>query len=101
MKETDIQKAICDYLVLKGHFFTRLNNIPVYDKGRGIYRAMPKYSMKGLFDILVVRDDGIAMFLEVKTEKGKLSQHQKDFMRKCPGFCFVVRSIKDVQEIGL
>ena len=58
MKETDIQKAICDYLALKGYFFWRSNNTPIFDAKRGRMRAMPKYAMKGLPDICLISAAG-------------------------------------------
>lgn len=32
-KESDIQSAICEYLSLKGYFFSRSNNVAIYDNG--------------------------------------------------------------------
>ena len=103
MKETDIQKAICDYLALKKHFFWRQNTSPVYNKEKGRYRAMPKYSMNGIPDIIVIKD-GFFIGLEVKTLKTSLSEYQKIFRDKCKesgAEYYVVRSIDDVIEIGL
>ena len=41
--------------------------------------------MAGVSDILILHPAGKyhGMAVEVKTEKGKLSEHQKDFLRKC------------------
>jgi hypothetical protein len=40
--EAQIQRAICDYLALRRHFFYRNNNTPIYDATRKAFRAMPK-----------------------------------------------------------
>ncbi len=63
--EKDIQREICDYLALKGYFFWRSNNIPVFDKGK--FRAMPKYSLKGLPDIQMLHN-GKYIGLEIKRQ---------------------------------
>ena len=100
-KETDIQRAICDYLSLKKHFFWRQNTVPVFDKG--FYRPMPKYSMNGLPDIIVIKD-GFFIGLEVKRPKTKQSESQllfEELCHKAGGEYYVVRSIDDVKEIGL
>jgi hypothetical protein len=105
MKESDIQSTIIDYLFLRKHFFVRLNNIPPVQtvNGRMVFRRMPKGSMLGLPDIMVLWK-GFPVFLEVKAEKGRLSEHQIEFKRRCgeQGIEYwVVRKIEDLQEIGL
>jgi hypothetical protein len=107
-KETDIQNAICEYLEIKGRCFFRLNNIPAFNKGAGgkiTMRRLPKYTPKGLPDIIVVVG-GLFYALEVKKSDPKTyqSKEQKEFelsVKKHGGKYFVVRSIEDVQAIGL
>ncbi|MEK9694528.1 MAG: VRR-NUC domain-containing protein [Candidatus Poseidoniales archaeon] len=102
-RETDILRSICDYLTLKKHFFWRANNIPAYDTERKTFRAMPKYSMHGTPDLIVIKD-GFFIGLEVKNAKGRLSTAQKAFAKLCKDTgaeYYVVRSIDDVKEIGL
>jgi hypothetical protein len=102
-KEVDIQRAICDYLALKKHFFWRNNNTPIFDATAKRFRAMPKYSMMGLPDIIVLRS-GKFIGIEVKREKGNLSDHQHKFAQACVlngGDYIVARSIDDVVKIGL
>ena len=50
--EKEIQLAICEYLAYKRYFFWRQNTIPVFDKGH--YRPMPKFSINGVPDIILV-----------------------------------------------
>lgn len=76
MKESDIVRAILDYLQLKGIFAWRVNN-------GGIYRGDGKYSFsgtKGVADIIGVLKDGKILTIECKTKKGKLSIHQDLFL---------------------
>lgn len=99
--EREIQLAICDYLALKKYFFWRQNVIPVFADGK--FRAMPKYSMNGVPDIILVKD-GIFIGLEVKKPKGKQSDNQVIFqsgLEKAGGKYYVVHSIDDIQAIGL
>ncbi len=104
--ESAVQHSICEYLALKKHWFIRINNTPVFDPTRKIFRAMPKYTPKGVADILVLRKtDGLpeVIWLEVK-DKGKQSPEQKEFARgveEVGAEYYVVRSITDVQELGL
>lgn len=102
-KESDIQASICAYLSARRHFFWRNNNAPIYDPTRQAFRAMPKYTMRGLPDIIVIKD-GWFIGLEVKRPRGAVSPHQKAFAALCSEHgaeYYVVRSIEDVQEVGL
>lgn len=104
--ESDIQSGIIDYLQLRKHFMVRLNNIPPVQKfgdGSMRFRKMPKGSMKGLPDIMIIDDGGFATFLEVKKKGGVQSPEQKIFQKKCEekGAEYrVVRSIEEVKELG-
>lgn len=102
-KETDVQAAICDYLALKGYLFSRTNNAPIYDKTRGAFRALPKYTRKGWPDICLIRK-GKFYGIEVKSEVGRLSPEQEELGRDIilnGGMYVVARSIDDVQRAGL
>ena len=101
-KETDIQKAICEYLSYRRCFFWRQNTIPAMTKAGG-YRAMPKYSLNGVPDIIMMKD-GIFWGLEVKRPKGKQSDAQKEFEKRpieAGGKYNIVTSIDDVIALGL
>jgi hypothetical protein len=69
---------------------------------KGIYRAMPKYAMHGVLDIIAIQN-GKFIGLEVKSER-KSSQAQLAFcllVQAAGGRYHVVRSIDDVRELGL
>jgi hypothetical protein len=104
-KESEIQTAICDYLALKKYFFWRQNTSPTVqisgDKWH--FRRMSKYALRGVPDIILIKE-GKAIFLEVKTKKGVLSDVQIEFSKRAilaGAEYFVVRSIEDVIQIGL
>ncbi len=104
--EGDIQTSICEYLELKQRCFFRVNNIPAFNRTEGggfTMRRLPKFTPRGLPDIIVVAG-GLFFALEVKTKIGKQSKEQKEFeanVKKHGGQYHVVRSIEDVQAIGL
>src|SRR4051794_18472158 len=103
MKESAAQSAILDYLAAKRVLAIRLNNQPIFDPKRGIFRALPKHTPHGLSDILAIKE-GRSYFFEVKSDKGKPSQDQLDFGREAirAGAAYhIVRSIDDVQNLGL
>ena len=75
-KETDIQRAICDYLALKRYFFWPSNTTPIYDRTLGVFRAMPKYALKGVADILLL-NNGRLYGIEVKTAAGRLAEARR------------------------
>jgi hypothetical protein len=103
--ESQVQNAICEYLERRNHCFFRLNNIPAFNRGAGggvTMRRLPKYTPKGLPDIVVIRF-GKFIALEVK-DKGKQSKDQKIFQEWCESAgarYHIVRSIDDCQELGL
>jgi len=110
MKETDIQKSICDYLAYRRHLFWRNNNAPTVIRRKvgtrwviDGFRKLPVYTMKGLPDIIVIKD-GYFIGLEVKRENGRQSPDQKEFQRLCKeagAEYYIVKSIDDVRNIGL
>lgn len=79
IKESQIQKQVLDYLRLRKIFCFKLNNTGVYKKATGSY--IPS-GIIGLPDIIAfIRNE--VVFLEIKTEKGKLSDGQKAFQAQC------------------
>jgi hypothetical protein len=104
LKEGEIQRAICDYLALKKHFFGRQNTAPVFDPVNKRFRSLPKYSMRGVPDIIVISKGGDFIGIEVKGEKGMLSEHQEAFRKLCNehGVTYIVaKSVDDVIAQGL
>lgn len=84
MKESDILKQVRDYLRWRGFFVIRIQ------QGLGSHPGMP--------DLIAVKE-GKMFFLEIKTPKGKLSEHQKKFYYELVSHGFtnyhVLTSIED------
>ena len=102
-KESAIQASICDYLTVKGYLFSRTNNAPIYDKTRGAFRALPKYTRRGWPDICLIHR-GTFYGIEVKSDVGKLSYEQEVLGAEIEvnGWVYIVaRSIGDIQSAGL
>lgn len=98
--ENEVLQSIAEYLWYNKIFFYRNGNTPVYQPDTKRYRAMPKWSMKGVSDIVGIYK-GKPLYIEVKKPKPKTypSQEQKDFIKKVQdegGIAFVARSIDDV-----
>lgn len=88
-EETKIKKQIKDYLNLKRVFWWW--NV----QGLGSFRGLP--------DLMAVKD-GKIYGIEVKTEKGKLSENQKEFLGTFEargGVPVVARKLEDVIDKGL
>lgn len=99
-KESDIVRAICEYLTHRRHFFWR-NNTGAFRTEKG---GMYFFGAKGSPDIFVVTRGGYLVSLEVKTQKGRQSPDQRVWEARCreiDAAYHVVRSIEDVQAIGL
>jgi hypothetical protein len=103
--EKDIQSTICDYLAARRYFFWRQNTSPTVQKSADgwQFRRMAKHAMRGVPDIILVHV-GKPYFLEVKRPGTKQSPDQIEFQRRAEAagaLYSVVRSIEDVQVIGL
>lgn len=102
VSEREIQSSIIDYLIVEeelGHLtFQRINNIPVYDVKKGIYRALPKGNKKGFPDIIILKK-GRFIGLEIKkTVGGQQSIYQKkmeNLIKKQHGEYYLVTSLEE------
>lgn len=95
MTETDIQNAIRLELSKYGVCFRM--NTGVFKQGERTVRC----GVKGMSDLLFIRN-GRAYWLEVKTETGRPSQEQLNFlqvMRKHGCVAEIVRSVDDAVRV--
>ena len=103
--ENEVLRVTGDYLTLKRYCFWRANNTPVFqnDKGNARFRSMPRFSKHGVPDFILVKQ-GKFIGLECKKKGGYQSEHQKIFQQdieKAGGQYYVIRSLEDLQKIGL
>ncbi len=102
-KEADIQRAICEYLALKGYFFWRNANTPVFDPTRKQFRRMSKYSLCGLPDIIILKS-GMCIACECKSPTGRQSTAQKAIEERWVangGAYILARDVDDLIKWGL
>lgn len=96
MLEQELQKEIIKYLTLNGWMVW---------KNKNINRTTGKYitgQQRGVPDLTALKY-GIVWFLEIKTEKGRLSEDQKEFGRKIIGNLgnfAVLRSLEDAKKLS-
>ena len=86
MRESDLKKAIKDYLDLSGIF-----SFPIV-QSIGSYRGAPDR---------IIHLNGKAVYLELKLPKGKMSDHQLVFQEQCKadGISYwVIKSVEELEE---
>ena len=84
--ESDIQKAIRDYLQWQGWFVVK------------IHQSLGSY--KGIADLYALKD-GQHVWIEVKTDRGRQSEYQEQFeqdIRDHGGRYIVARGIEDIEK---
>lgn len=106
MRESVVQKKICEHLRKKGVFFWRNNNQPTYDPklrgGYGGYRSQGEYALSGAPDIIAIAKDGRFVGIEVKSPSGRISEDQQFFADRCYRYnaeYHIVRNVADVDEV--
>lgn len=107
-KESDIQKAILQWLHLNNYFAWSNKTQGTYDPTKRIFRR--NTTTVGAPDILGVLNckydscEGRLLALEVKTKTGKLTEAQEHFLKSIHnkgGVSAVVRSVYDVEKLLL
>jgi len=86
MKETDIQRAILDYLAARHMLAFRMNTGAMVSEYKGKKRFM-RFGTPGMADVLTFgryhfMDVSMPIWIEVKAEKGKQSELQKSFQKQ-------------------
>ena len=90
MSESEIQKSIIDYCTLKGALVFRMN--------AGSRNYNNKQAPKGTPDLFIVLNQK-ALWIEVKTEKGKVSEVQEEMHERLNNMgqrVIIARSLDDV-----
>ncbi|OFZ03688.1 MAG: hypothetical protein A2X97_14095 [Bdellovibrionales bacterium GWA1_52_35] len=99
--ERRIQKAIMAYLWAVGIFSWTNASTGTFDPTRKVFRSnKDKYKIKGTSDILGILPDGRLLAIEVKSETGRLTPEQKEFIgsiNRRGGLAFMARSVDDAK----
>lgn len=99
--ESAVLRACLDYLRVKGHLVTRINNGAFETKRGGFIRCTDS---PGVADILGITITGQGLAVECKSDTGRLSKHQEIFRAAWiarGGVYVLARNIEDLQAIGL
>lgn len=94
--ETQIQRAILQYLRAKRFFVVRLNNTGVWDPAGSFFRKSPNVT-PGVSDLVMVHR-GLSYWIEIKTPAGRQSPDQKVFqanVERAGGKYVVLRSLDE------
>ena len=94
--EKEIQKQIIDYLRIKRWVVIKFNNVGIFKQETKKY--IPP-SQKGIADLSVCSPQGRFIAIEVKREKGIVTEDQKAFGEEIEarhGIYLVARSIDDI-----
>ncbi len=98
MLEKDIEKQILCFLEECAIFAWKNETQGTYDVIKKVYRkSNNRFKLNGVSDILGILPDGRFLAIEVKSETGKPSQSQKDFINKINdnfGVSFISRSVR-------
>lgn len=89
ISESDIRRQVRDYLRVKGWFVFHVL------QGLGCYL--------GVTDLIAVKD-GRVLFIELKTARGRQSQHQKKFqadLEAAGGEYVLCRGVDELQKRGI
>jgi len=81
MKESDIQKAIMDYLRLKGCLVFKHRNVGIWKKKTNSYIPL-SFGEKGISDIIGLTHKGHFIAVEVKMPGKNPSKEQLDFIER-------------------
>jgi hypothetical protein len=94
--EGEVQKAILDYLSVRGIFHWRVNTGAMRRNGR-----LVRFGTAGVSDIIGVLPGGRILAIEVKAPKKYPTEAQKDFLaqvKAAGGVGFVAYGVEDVAE---
>lgn len=95
-----IENQILVYLLSKQVFCWKVKTTATYDSKLGRYRKTSPLYKKGVADILGIYQ-GKPLAIEVKTQTGRLSPEQRDFLLEFSsqgGIAFIARSVDDIEK---
>lgn len=100
VKESEIQKAIMDYLKIKKFVVFKHRNVGIFKQSTKQYIPLPAGEL-GISDIIGCTKDGKFLAIEVKRPGGKPSPNQVDFLqrvRQNGGIAILAYSLDDVMS---
>lgn len=100
--EKQIENSILNYLRANGIFCWKAQSVGLFDPTKKIYRrSNNKHHIKGVSDILGIMPNGRFLAVEVKSEKGRATPEQLQFIeniKESGGIALLARSIDDLKN---
>lgn len=100
ISEKLIEKSILQWLSVKGIKAWKNHSVGIFDPRQGQFRAIRgQFTQKGTADILGILPDGKFLAIEVKSEKGRVTDEQAQFIDDIlhrNGFAIIARSLDEV-----
>jgi penicillin-binding protein-related factor A (putative recombinase) len=101
LSEKQIENSILSWLEMKGIYAWKTKTVGTFDVRSGKFIRSSRLYRKGVADVIgILPGQGRLFAIEVKSRKGKLQAHQKEFLDKVQskgGLAFVARSIDEVE----
>lgn len=100
LTEKQIEHQIMGWLKYSGVFVFKVENGGVFDQKRGAFRFNHALRLPGIADIIGLYE-GVALAIEVKSAKGRLSPAQisfRDLWLENGGKYVLARSVEDVEQ---
>lgn len=98
--EKEIENQILSWLSFKGIFAWKVKSVGTFDPVKKVFRTPARNYLKGVADILGIYK-GKPLAIEVKSKKGKLSEHQRLFLirfHENGGIAIIAKSVEDVEQ---
>jgi hypothetical protein len=90
MSESDYQQTIIEYAQLRGWRVAHVRNVRIQRANGTYYYESPVQGDQGLPDLILGRN-GEVIFIEVKSDTGKLSDDQKKWIDALAGRVYLAR----------
>lgn len=99
--EKDVEWECLTYLASQGWWPWKNPTVGVWDaRAQSYRRSSNPFLITGASDIIAIRD-GLVIFVEVKSDRGRQSKAQKIFednIKKRGGFYYLVHSLQELKE---
>jgi hypothetical protein len=102
--EKEVIKACIQYLTLKGYEVIRNNTGAFVATGENGKKRLIRFGFPGSADIIACSPEGRFVAVECKSDSGRLTIAQQDFIRRVTdrnGIAVVARSVDDLVRAGL
>lgn len=102
-KEGLVKRQVGAYLKLRNIFFFTHDSVGIYDPTRKVFRKNnDPFRIPGASDFIGMLPSGRFLAIELKSETGRVSDKQKEFLNEVNqrgGVGFVARSVEDVKHL--